>query len=346
MALPRPGAGELLMRGPRQILPSFTEIFGPREALPPPKPSEACSTLSHFTVPKEPQIKPEFTGAARRRGIPRTVSSPVRRPALGVGREHETPRKRKSDAVEEDVPRRPPVLPLERSGNALVPSLPAAAKPEAPSASLTGGWKTANKPKRIKVTADLTEPADDASNDEAPDAALPPANDASDHGDAAADRGRARKPRIDRGIDISGDLDVASIELPGETSDRVMVFDTCDMVRRKIRAFLVKPGMTQAAFLRALAATYSDGRRLQGAQLNRFLSMHGPTSGNTSGVFYAAYVFFEKLRIRDGKPKTPDRLEMERYHPEGFNVSEVRNYILAFKGERVGVDRFGRVTVQ
>lgn len=30
-----------------------------------------------------------------------------------------------------------------------------------------------------------------------------------------------------------------------------------------------------------------------------------------SSVFYGAYVIFEKLRIRDGKPKTKKRLDTE-----------------------------------
>lgn len=37
----------------------------------------------------------------------------------------------------------------------------------------------------------------------------------------------------------------------------------------------------------------------------------GPDTGNTSCVFYAAYVFFEKLRIVESKPKSKHREEME-----------------------------------
>ncbi len=158
----------------------------------------------------------------------------------------------------------------------------------------------------------------------------------------------ARRPRQDRSIDIMPALDVSTVELPGDKYDRVAVFDTCDMIRNKIRAFLRKPGMTQAAFLRALAATYSDGRRLQGAQLHRFLSMRGPHSGNTSGIFYAAYVFFEKVRVRDGKPKTADRFEMEKHYPGGFNVSEIKNptYIWGLKGDRfLGFDKYGLMRI-
>ncbi len=154
--------------------------------------------------------------------------------------------------------------------------------------------------------------------------------------------------KMERGIDISTLLDVSAVGLRGEATDNVPVFETCDMVRGRIRAFLDRPGMTQAAFLRAIAATYSDGRRLQGAQLNRFLAMKGPNSGNTSGIFYASYVFFEKMRIRDGRPKSPDRLEMERQHPAGFNVSDIKNpnQLWGLKGEKfVGYDKYGKLQV-
>jgi len=138
-------------------------------------------------------------------------------------------------------------------------------------------------------------------------------------------------------------------KLEGEESDRVMVFDTCDMVRAKIRhLFRHYSTITQAAFLRAIAATYSDGRRLQGAQLNRFLAMKGPNSGNTSGIFYASYVFFEKLRIRDGRPKSDDRLVMEKEYPNGFNVTDIKSssssYVTVFNDEKVlGYDKYGRL---
>ncbi|KAF2744832.1 hypothetical protein M011DRAFT_488644 [Sporormia fimetaria CBS 119925] len=48
--------------------------------------------------------------------------------------------------------------------------------------------------------------------------------------------------------------DLSSIHLDGEDEDRVPIFNTCDEIRRKISAYLGQPGITQAAFLRALAA--------------------------------------------------------------------------------------------
>jgi len=45
--------------------------------------------------------------------------------------------------------------------------------------------------------------------------------------------------------------------------------------------------------------------------LNEFLGKKSPNSRNVSSIFYASYVFFEKMRIRDGKPKTAFREEIE-----------------------------------
>lgn len=108
-------------------------------------------------------------------------------------------------------------------------------------------------------------------------------------------------------------FDVSGIHLDGEEDVEVEIYDTCDVVRRKIRAHLRDPAVTQAGFLRDIAKTYpaSMNKKIAAKSLNDFLSKSGANVGNTSSVFYAAYVFFEKLRIRDGKPKTKFREEME-----------------------------------
>lgn len=47
------------------------------------------------------------------------------------------------------------------------------------------------------------------------------------------------------------------------------------------------------------------------SKLAAFLGKKGPAAGNTSSAFYGTYVFFEKMRIRDGKPKSEHREGME-----------------------------------
>jgi hypothetical protein len=114
--------------------------------------------------------------------------------------------------------------------------------------------------------------------------------------------------------DENKETDVSGINLDGEEDGEVPVYDTCDEVRKKIRAYLAGPSVTQAAFCREISKTYTDGKKVIGAQLSSFLGKKGPNAGNTSMAFYASYVFFEKLRIRDGKKKTSFREEMEEIY--------------------------------
>lgn len=139
--------------------------------------------------------------------------------------------------------------------------------------------------------------------------------------------------------------DVSRVQLSGDGADSVPVYDTCTTIRRKIGAFLRKPSMTQTAFLRAISAATGDHRQLQSGQLKRFLMMKGPLSGNTNQIYYKAYVFFEKLRIRDKKDKSDDRREMERRHPDGMDTTRIRNRAWVPPGGTAGVDKYGMVHI-
>lgn len=145
-------------------------------------------------------------------------------------------------------------------------------------------------------------------------------------------------------------LDVSSVPLEGDDGfGTVPVYETCDSIRRKIRDVLNKDGVTQAGFCRALAkATASLDRPPQAVQLTRFLNSTGPLGGNTNSVFYASYVLFEKMRIRDGKPKSKFRLEMEEKHGE-YGVDIERNmgtqYITLHVTERASYDKYGKLHI-
>ncbi|RDW68497.1 hypothetical protein BP5796_09154 [Coleophoma crateriformis] len=156
-------------------------------------------------------------------------------------------------------------------------------------------------------------------------------------------------------------LDVSSVKLDGEETMEVPVYDTCDEIRRKITAFLREPGVTQAAFLREIAKSFPDGRNSpQSKVLKDFLAKKGARAGNTSAVFYGSYVFFEKMRIRDGKPKTQLREEMERIYAGGDSDAEEgpsrrsakgldikrasSGKVWCMKGDRVREDKYGRLS--
>ncbi|KAI2777989.1 hypothetical protein F4815DRAFT_258098 [Daldinia loculata] len=106
---------------------------------------------------------------------------------------------------------------------------------------------------------------------------------------------------------------IKHIYLDDEETDSVSVWDSCDEVRRKINAHLETPGVTQAQFCRDLYAQLNAPtiKSIQSKQLNDFRRGHGAKTGAKSTVFYTAYVYFEKLRLAQGKTKTKHRLDME-----------------------------------
>ncbi|KAF1958232.1 hypothetical protein CC80DRAFT_490837 [Byssothecium circinans] len=121
---------------------------------------------------------------------------------------------------------------------------------------------------------------------------------------------RAKKGTGEAEKGATGNVDVSDVVLEGEMEDKVPVYDACDEIRRKITLHLQKPGVTPASFLRTIAAQYhtcTPPKKIQSKQLNDFRSRKGEHGGNTSAVYYGAYVFFEKLRIKEGKPKGKKR---------------------------------------
>ncbi|KAG9965622.1 hypothetical protein KCU61_g1852, partial [Aureobasidium melanogenum] len=98
--------------------------------------------------------------------------------------------------------------------------------------------------------------------------------------------------------------DISSIHLDGNRMTRNLeVYDTCDEIRKKIASHLRKPGVTAAQFCRDLLAQYHSDKKppqIQSGQLTKFRGYKGADTGNTSCVFYAAYVFFEKTRLAEG----------------------------------------------
>jgi hypothetical protein len=62
-----------------------------------------------------------------------------------------------------------------------------------------------------------------------------------------------------------------------------------------------------------------------------------------SSVFYGAYVFFEKLRVKENKPKSKKRKEMEEVWAKhgGMDLEHRRDRVTAPKGAIVTQDQYG-----
>lgn len=155
----------------------------------------------------------------------------------------------------------------------------------------------------------------------------------------------AKKSKSASPDEVNRLLDVSMISLPGEDAGKVPVYDTCDEIRKKIRAFLKHDGLTQAAFVREISKSFPDERKVSPRNLQSFLGLKGPLSGNTNKTFYAAYVFFEKLRIKQGKPKSNFREKMEEVHGwRGVNVEYSSSRPIFCRADaRPCQDEYGRI---
>ncbi|KAF8912807.1 hypothetical protein CPB84DRAFT_1671066 [Gymnopilus junonius] len=114
------------------------------------------------------------------------------------------------------------------------------------------------------------------------------------------------------------------ITLPGEDDGGVPVFDDCAEVRRKIRLLQKTPEWKVTHWLKEIGGINSNS-------FNRFMKEKGKTDGAANGTYYAAYVYFEKVRILEGKKKTSTRMRNESEHPSGFPL-ENRRHVWVFQG--------------
>ncbi|KAF7888421.1 uncharacterized protein EAF02_002962 [Botrytis sinoallii] len=106
----------------------------------------------------------------------------------------------------------------------------------------------------------------------------------------------------------AGPYDVSGIELEGEDTESVLIYDSCHEIRKKIKTFLQNVSSNKSAFCRELAKIFPDGREVLTKTLNNFMKQKDP-HGNKSPDYY---VFFEKTLILDGKPKSQDRENSEK----------------------------------
>lgn len=140
----------------------------------------------------------------------------------------------------------------------------------------------------------------------------------------------------------------ADIELTGEKQGAVPVYETCDTMWRQIRTLLKKVGVTQAAYLQAIAKCIPGEPVIQPRVLRDFLSRRGPAIGCKSLAFYGSYVFFEKRRVKEGKPKSKFRQEMEEVHGDkGMDIEHDprTSRLILHNSQDAFRDKYGKLQV-
>ena len=101
--------------------------------------------------------------------------------------------------------------------------------------------------------------------------------------------------------------------------DYYVVYDSCPEIVTKIKTFLEIPGMTKAMLCSALG-------NINNNSLGQFLS--GKKQDQCGNITYrAAFVFFEKLRILEGKSKSMKRLTNEAVNLNGVRIIAYCSYL-------------------
>ena len=142
------------------------------------------------------------------------------------------------------------------------------------------------------------------------------------------------------------DFDVSGVDIPGQDTDSVPIYDTCDDIRKKMSAHLRDTSATQAGFLRQLSAQYIErpSSGLGASSLRTFQSHAGASAASKMPIFHAAYVYFEKLRVKQGKPKTKKRQEMEKvWGANGMEKLDLTGGVLMKDGDTIWTDQFGHI---
>ncbi|KAH7102328.1 hypothetical protein BKA62DRAFT_111885 [Auriculariales sp. MPI-PUGE-AT-0066] len=87
------------------------------------------------------------------------------------------------------------------------------------------------------------------------------------------------------------------------------IFDDCNDIRRKIRLIMATPDFELGAWLSDIGGVAEQDMRL-------FLGEIGSDGGQSNPTFRAGWLYFEKVRLLENRPKTVKRLTAEERHKQ------------------------------
>jgi hypothetical protein len=139
-------------------------------------------------------------------------------------------------------------------------------------------------------------------------------------------------------------------EMEANSKMSVPVFDDCRTLRRKINAYLTT-GVKKTHFLKWIGGSSA-------VSLKNFLSKTGIMEGSNMDIYYqlylsgrergtnCRYVFFEKMRVFEGKAKTELRLKQEQAFRRGRDLQSLkRTSLWLMAGEYTEHDELGRLVI-
>ena len=176
----------------------------------------------------------------------------------------------------------------------------------------------------------------------------------SDSADIDSANGTASRPVKKRGVsehpkDKNNLIDVSSIHLDDEEYEEVPIYPTATDIRCELIALITSPGVSTAGLCRTLSV--ASGVSVSAQTLNTFRKK-GKKGGNTasvdgadSPVFYATYVYLEKVRVLIGGKKSKHRLDMEEaWGEDGMCRRGLKTYVIR-AGDSLEYDRLGRMVL-
>ncbi|RMY29439.1 hypothetical protein D0865_15521 [Hortaea werneckii] len=113
--------------------------------------------------------------------------------------------------------------------------------------------------------------------------------------------------------------ELSDIHLEGEETEETPIFETCNDIRRHLNDTLKHT--TQANLARQLDALLPESN-VSVRHLRKLLDFKGVQGGAHSPAFYAAYVYYEKIRIRQNKNKGKKRPNSDflNWHDKGSRL--------------------------
>ncbi|PCH33530.1 hypothetical protein WOLCODRAFT_93659 [Wolfiporia cocos MD-104 SS10] len=141
-------------------------------------------------------------------------------------------------------------------------------------------------------------------------------SDAPDAPDASTSTDKPAKGK--KGKEPAKKISWKDVKLEGEDEDGgVPVYDDCNEIRRKIRLLQKQPDFKITHWLKEIGNVNSNS-------FGRFMKATGPDGGASNGLYYAAYVYFEKVRVAEGKKKTPKRIRNEATYQQAIALEQRR----------------------